>query len=275
MQPELSISYPFDSLNFEVLLRMKKADGEIVPAQVIIEAAEAHGKTSIIDRWVVSTTIAWLEANAARLTKTQFVGVNLSGSSLNDESFVEELFKIFEYHKEAVSRICIEITETVALTDMAHMQRFIDRARSLGVKVALDDFGAGYSSFGYLKGLSVDALKLDGSLVKDAATNPASMAILTALGGLVTNLGMKSIGEYAENLPVLKALVAAGVDYAQGYCISRPVMPERILQASSTADFIQDPAILAYVKLLQTPDQQGLPLASDRAGNVLAANLLH
>lgn len=278
MQPELSLSHPFDSLNFEVLLRMRKPNGEIVPAQVIIEAAEAHAKTAIIDHWVVATIIAWLEAHAAQLGRTQFVGVNLSGSSLNDEAFVEELFKLFEYHKEAVSRICIEITETVALTDMVHMQRFIDRARDLGVKVALDDFGAGYSSFGYLKGLSVDALKLDGSLVRDAASNPASMAILTALGGLVRSLGMKSIGEYAENLPVLKALVAAGVDYAQGYGISRPVMPERILGAQSAVDFIEDAEIYAFVRQLQQQrDQHTIALFPER-GEALTApglGLLH
>jgi len=274
MQPELSLNAPFDSLNFEVLLRMKKPNGEIVPAQVIIEAAEAHAKTAIIDHWVVATVIAWLEAHAARLGKTQFVGVNLSGSSLNDEVFVEDLFRLFEYHKEAVSRICIEITETVALTDMLHMQRFIDRARDLGVKVALDDFGAGYSSFGYLKGLSVDALKLDGSLVRDAASNPASMAILSALGGLVRSLGMKSIGEYAENLPVLKALVVAGVDYAQGYGISRPVMPERILEAGSAVEFIEDAEILAFVQQLQAGDQHTIPLFPERT-MLGASGLLH
>ena len=275
MQPELSLSRPFDSLNFEVLLRMRKPNGDIVPAPVIIEAAEAHGKSSIIDHWVVSTVIAWLEAHEAQLSNTQFVGVNLSGSSLNDEAFVEDLFRLFERHKAAVARICIEITETVALTDMAHMQRFIDRARDLGVKVALDDFGAGYSSFGYLKGLSVDALKLDGSLVRDAASNPSGMAILGALGGLVSNLGMKSIGEYAENLPILKALVAAGVDYAQGYGISRPVTPERILQARSAADFIEDPEIYAFVRQLQTRDQQTIPLFPEREREPLLASLLH
>jgi diguanylate cyclase (GGDEF)-like protein len=274
MQPELSLAAPFDSLNFEVLLRMRKPNGDTVPAQVIIEAAEAHAKTAIIDRWVVATVIAWLEAHASQLHKTQFVGVNLSGSSLNDEAFVEELFKLFEYHRDAVSRICIEITETVALTDMVHMQRFIDRARDLGVKVALDDFGAGYSSFGYLKGLSVDALKLDGSLVRDAATNPSGMAILSALGGLVRSLGMKSIGEYAENLPVLKALVAAGVDYAQGYGISRPVLPERILAADSAADFIEDPEILAFVSQLQARDMHTIPMFPEH-GNAALPEVLH
>lgn len=277
MQPELSLARPFDSLNFEVLLRLRKPNGEIVPAPVIIEAAEAHAKTAIIDLWVVTTVIAWLETHADKLTNTQFVGVNLSGSSLNDQSFVEDLFARFEQHEDAVSRICIEITETVALTDMVHMQRFIDRARAMGVKVALDDFGAGYSSFGYLKGLSVDALKLDGSLVRDAATNPASMAILSALGGLVGNLGLKSIGEYAENLPILKALVAAGVDYAQGYGISRPVTPERILEASSSADFIEDPEIYAFVRQLQVQlqDPQTMPLFPERNEGQPVPGLLH
>jgi diguanylate cyclase (GGDEF)-like protein len=252
MQPEMSLTAPFDSLNFEVLLRLRKPNGELVPASVIIEAAEAHGKSALIDRWVVTTTLTWLENHAAQLTRTQFVGVNLSGGSLNDEHFVEELFALFALHRTALSLVCLEITETVALTDINNMQGFIDRARAAGAKVGLDDFGAGYSSFGYLKGLSVDALKLDGSLVKDAAKNPAGTAIVRAIGGLVRSLGLKSIGEFAEDLPTIRMLVAAGIDYAQGYGISKPVLPERILASQSSADFIEDPAILAYARQLQS-----------------------
>ena len=251
MQPEISLTAPFESLNFEVLLRLRKANGQILPAGIIINAAEAHGKTAIIDRWVVTTTIAWLETHAASLGNTRFVGVNLSGGSLNDETFTAELFSLFEQHPVATSMICLEITETVALTDMQKMQRFIDRVRSIGAKVGLDDFGAGYSSFGYLKQLSVDALKLDGSLVRDAAHSPSGMAIVEAIAGLVNSLGMKSIGEFAENLATIKVLAAAGVDYAQGYGISKPVMPERILAAKSSAEFIEDPEIMEFVRSLQ------------------------
>jgi EAL domain-containing protein (putative c-di-GMP-specific phosphodiesterase class I) len=260
MQPEISLTAPFESLNFEVLLRLRKADGQILPASIIIEAAESHGKTAIIDRWVVTTTIDWLEANAESLRNTRFVGVNLSGGSLNDETFTEELFSLFERHPVALSMICLEITETVALTDMQSMQRFIDRVRKIGAKVGLDDFGAGYSSFGYLKGLTVDALKLDGSLVRDAAHSPSGMAIIEAIAGLVTGLGMKSIGEFAENLATIKVLSAAGVDYAQGYGISKPVMPERILAASSGADFIEDPEIMAFIRSLQESVSDTMPL---------------
>jgi diguanylate cyclase (GGDEF)-like protein len=263
MQPELSLSRPFDSLNFEALVRMRKPNGEIIPASVIIEAAEAHSKTAIIDTWVVKTLLEWLEAHREQLPHTQFVGVNLSGGSLNDEAFVETLFALLEEHPRVVPMLCLEITETVALTDMRHTQRLIGRLQSIGAKVGLDDFGAGYSSFGYLKGLSVDALKLDGSLVKDAAQTIAGVAILGALGGLVRNLGMKSVGEFAENLQTIKALVAAGVDYAQGYGVSKPVSPERILGARSAAEFIEDPMILEYIKQLQSQPAAGLPVFAE------------
>lgn len=260
MQPEISLSRPFESLNFEVLLRLRKPDGQVIPANIIIEAAEAHGKTAIIDRWVMTTALTWLETHAAALRNTRFVGINLSGGSLNDETFTEELFALFARHPAALSMVCIEITETVALTDMRNMQRFIDRVHSIGAKVGLDDFGAGYSSFGYLKDLAVDALKLDGSLVKGAARNPASMAIIVAIAGLVNSLGMKSIGEFAEDLPTLKVLVEAGVNYAQGYGISTPVLPERILAATSVADLIEDPEILAYIRQLQPLPDDAVPL---------------
>lgn len=263
MQPEVSLSRPFDSLNFEMLVRLRKPDGTIIPAASIIEAAEAHGKTAIIDRWVVETAIQWLEQHAMQLRRTHFVGVNLSGGSLNDESFTEELFAMFEQHPVALGKICLEITETVAITDMHNMQRFIDRVRAMGGKVALDDFGAGYSSFGYLKGLSVDSLKLDGSLVRDAVRNHSGQAIIVAIAGLVRSLGMKSVGEFAEDLATIKVLHEAGIDYAQGYGISKPVSAERILAATSGADFVQDPEILAYFRLIQQGGNDSLPLFQD------------
>lgn len=269
MQPEISLTQPFDSLNFEILLRMRKSDGNVIPAGIIIEAAEMHGKTAIIDRWVVTTAIAWVEAHLGELKNTRFVSINLSGGSLNDEAFTEELFALFAKHPDALSLLCIEITESVALTDISNVQRFIDRVRSLGAKVAIDDFGAGYSSFGYLRSLSVDALKLDGSLVKDATRNAAGLAIIDAIGSLVGNLGMKSIGEYAEDLPTIKALVDAGIDYAQGYGISKPVMPERILSAKSSADFIEDPDILAFIVQLQAKEDNTMSLFESSQQDVM------
>lgn len=255
MQPVMSLSAPYDSLNFEVLLRLRKPGGEIIPASILIDTAEAYGKIAIIDRWVVTTVINWLESNIERLPNTRFVGVNLSAGSLNDESFVEELFALFSRHKQALSLMCLEITESVALTDIKNMQRLIGRAQALGAKVAIDDFGAGYSSFGYLKGLSADALKLDGSLIKDAPRSPAGMVIIEAIAGLARSLGMRSVGEFAEDLPTIQAIANAGISYAQGYGISKPVSPERILQAKSCVDLIEDPEVLKFVR--QIRDQSG------------------
>ncbi len=259
MQPQLSLRQPFEALDFEVLLRLRKDDGQVLSGGLVVEAAEACGRSVLVDRWVLNAVITWLQENAARLPNTRSIGVNLSGASLNDEAFVVELFDLLERQRAWVGRICLEITETVALTDMTHMQRFIERARALGVQVALDDFGAGYSSFGYLKGLAVDALKLDGSLVRDAVRNPAGMAIVSALAGLTRRLGMQSVGEYAEDLATLQALVEAEVDCAQGYAISRAVAPERILAAHSAAYFIEEPAIRDFVRRLPVPGAGGAP----------------
>lgn len=269
MQPEVSLTRPFDSLNFEMLIRMRKPDGSVISAVTIIEAAEAHGKTAIIDRWVINTAIAWLEAHATQLENTHFVGVNLSGGSLNDEVFTEELFSLFKLHPVALEKICLEITETVAITDMRNMQKFIDRVRWMGGKVALDDFGAGYSSFGYLKGLSVDSLKLDGSIVRDAVHSEAGQAIVNAIAGLVKNLGMKSVGEFAEDLPTIKVLYEAGIDYAQGYGLSKPVTPEAILSVSSGAEFVEDPAIFAFLQEVQGMNTGTMPLFRDSRRNPL------
>ena len=192
--------------------------------------------------------------------KEKFVAHPATFLNPSNDPGAQRLFTLFEKHKAALSLICLEITETVALTDIQNMQKFIDRARTIGAKVSIDDFGAGYSSFGYLKSLSVDALKLDGSLVKGCANNPASTAIINALGGLVKSLGLKSIGEFAEDLPTIQVLALAGIDYAQGWGISKAVMPERILAARSCVDLIEDPAVVAFARQLQAHTFQTPPL---------------
>jgi len=152
--------------------------------------------------------------------------MNLSGASLNDERFVREAFALLAAQPRAADRLCIEITESVALHDLANTRRFIDRVRASGAKVALDDFGAGYTSFSYLKELPADALKIDGSFVRGVQAHPANLAIVEAIAELSRNLGMQSIAEWAEECATVEALRDAGIDYAQGYVIARPQAPE-------------------------------------------------
>jgi diguanylate cyclase (GGDEF)-like protein len=247
MQPILSLRAPLTSLDFEVLVRMRDADGSVLPGGRIMAAAENNGYAAVIDRWVLATTLEWLERHRAALGATRFACMNLSGASLNDERFVREAFALLAAHPGGAQRICIEITESIALHDLANTRRFIDRLRALGARVALDDFGAGYTSFSYLKELPADALKIDGSFVRGVHAHPANLAIVAAIAELARNLGMRSIAEWAEDHATVEALHAAGIDYAQGYVIARPQPPERILAAGSAAAFIEDEPLKRFV----------------------------
>jgi diguanylate cyclase (GGDEF)-like protein len=248
MQPIMSLRRPQSALDFEVLLRMRGRDGAIIPAGRIIGVAEKGGLMGMIDRWVLSTTLQWIEANADKLSQTRFVCMNLSGASLNDESFIQDALDLLERHREAAGRICLEITESVALHDLTNTVRFIDQVRTYGVRVALDDFGAGYTSFTYLKDLPADVLKIDGAFISKINENPANVAIVEAIVRLAMNLGMKTIAEWAEDAATVKTLASIGVDYVQGFAIARSKQPDAILMASSAADFITDAAVAEVVR---------------------------
>ncbi|MFC5474194.1 putative bifunctional diguanylate cyclase/phosphodiesterase [Paraherbaspirillum soli] len=248
MQPIMSLSAPEESLNFEVLLRLRDADNKVVPATRVVAAAEENGNIAAIDRWVLSTVLEWLTLHHRQLPRTKFVCVNLSGASLNDEKFIQDIFVILSKHAQVAPLLCIEITESIALHDLEHTSRFIDRLQSLGAKVALDDFGAGYTSFTYLKELSADALKIDGAFIRSMNMHPANEAIVEAIIELARNLGMTSVAEWVENCEVIEALAKLGVDYVQGYIIAKPQSPDAILAAHSAASFITDEALLRFVR---------------------------
>ena len=250
MQPIMSLKAPLDSLNFEVLLRMRDADGSVVPAGRVISAAEHSGRTGVVDRWVLQTLLNWLGENTNRLPNTQFVCMNLSGASLNDERFAQDAAAMLQQHPSVAARLCIEITESVALRDLENTRRFIDKVRAQGARVALDDFGAGYTSFSYLKDLPADVLKIDGSFIVNMNRHPANVAIVEAIVSLAMNLGMKTIAEWAEDHATVQTLVDIGVDYVQGFAIARSQSPEALLAAPSAASFIADPRLADYVRTI-------------------------
>lgn len=250
MQPIMSLRKPEESLNFEVLLRMNDSEGNNVPVGKVLDAAEASGNMARLDKWVLTQALQWLERHLPQLPKTRFVSVNLSGASLNDQTFVEEVFATLAQYRSVVPRICLEITEGVALNDLEYTSRFIDRAKSYGANIALDDFGAGYTSFSYLRNLQADALKIDGSFVQSMDRHPANVAIVAAIVELARNLGMRSIAEGVENASMLEALYEIGADYVQGYVIARPQPFATLLTAESAASYIKDPQIVELVKYL-------------------------
>jgi diguanylate cyclase (GGDEF)-like protein len=258
MQPIMSLTRPSDALNFEVLLRMRDAAGELLPVNRVIAAAEDSGRMSRIDHWVLTTTLAWLDQHREKLQRTQFVCINLSGASLNDEEFMQEVFGILRRNSHVSSFLTIEITESVALHDLKNTRRFIDKVRGYGARVALDDFGAGYTSFSYLKELPADLLKIDGSFVVNMNQHPANVSIVEAIVNLARNLGMKTIAEWAEDSATVQALAEIGVDYVQGYAVARPMAPEKLLEVPSAAGFIKDVELMQFVDAL---DRQNNPLA--------------
>lgn len=255
MQPILSLRTPHKAHNFEVLLRMTDEHGDRVPTERLIHAGENAGRMGVIDRWVLNTSLDWLDQHYTTLSHNQFVCLNLSGASLNDERFMEDVFALLDQRRHLARRVCLEITESVALHDMGNTRRFIDKVRSYGAKVALDDFGAGYTSFSYLKDLPADLLKIDGSFIVNMNRHPANVAIVEAIVSLAQNLGMKTIAEWAEDFETVETLAGIGVDYVQGFVVARPQHPDAILAAQSGADFIRNDDLAEYLSTLAEDDE--------------------
>ena len=194
-----------------------------------------------------STTLTWLDLHMPLLNKTNFVCINLNGASLNDAQFLQDVYRMFDQHLHLVGHLCLEITESVALQDLDNTRRFVDTVRKYGAKVALDDFGAGYTSFSYLRDFSADLLKIDGSFIVNMNHHPKNVAIVEAIVSLANNLGIKVIAEWAEDQATVQTLTEIGVDYVQGWAVARSQLPERILLAESSASFIQDQALIDFV----------------------------
>jgi diguanylate cyclase (GGDEF)-like protein/PAS domain S-box-containing protein len=207
---------------YEVLLRMLDEQGKLVLPQAFIPAAERYNLMPQVDRWVFRNTLAWLAAHASALQGISTVYINLSGQSLNDESFlpfVEDQLK----QVGAISvRIGFEITETAAVANLSRAMHFINQLKTLGCSFALDDFGIGMSSFAYLKSLPVDKIKIDGLFVRDILTDRIDCAMVEAINRIGHEMGIETVAEFVENDAILDKLRLIGVDYAQGYGIHMP-----------------------------------------------------
>jgi EAL domain-containing protein (putative c-di-GMP-specific phosphodiesterase class I) len=206
----------------ELLLRLRDADGGLVPPTSFIPAAERYHLMPAIDRWVIETAFATL---ARRLEGAEDHGVhaiNVSGASLGDDEFLDYVQAQFVRHGVPHACVCFEITETTAVASLSKATQFMAALRALGCRFALDDFGVGVSSFTYLKHLPVDYVKIDGSFVKDMLDDPVNHAMVEAIHRIGHNMGKKTIAESVEDRAALKALRAIGVDYAQGFAIAPP-----------------------------------------------------
>jgi diguanylate cyclase (GGDEF)-like protein len=211
--------------HYEMLLLVKDDNDTHMPPAEFIEAAELYNKMTEVDRWVIRYVFDWFSQHPEQLDVMGGIAINLSGQSLNDINFLPFILDVFEqYPTIPHDRICFEITETMAITNMSHANNIIHSIKELGCEFSLDDFGTGLSSYAYLKNLPVDYLKIDGVFIKDIANNPADKAMVKSINEIGHFLGMKTIAEYVENDEIVEVLKEIGVDYAQGYGIEKPIL---------------------------------------------------
>ena len=211
-----------DAVHYEFLVRMLD-EGELVAPGLFIPAAERFNLMTSIDRWVVDSAFSFVRRCIDK--KANFKGVyfiNLSGSSLNDETFFESVRECKRRYDIPANQICFEITETTAISNIEATSAFISDIRELGFLFALDDFGVGMSSFAYLKAIPVDVLKIDGGFVRSMLSDPMDLAIVDACNTIAHSAGLKTVAEFVENSEIEDKLRILGVDFAQGYGISKP-----------------------------------------------------
>lgn len=210
--------------HLEILLRLHDESGRTILPSTFIPAAERYGMMTALDRWVVRNVFQVIRQSLdeGRDGPLAMCAINLSGSSIGDDKFLEYLQHLFEEFRIPPRLVCFEITETSAIANLGSAIRFINELKGLGCKFSLDDFCAGMSSFAYLKHLPVDFLKIDGSFVKDMLDDPINRAMVEVINHIGHVMGKRTIAEFVETPLIEQALQEIGVDYAQGYLIERP-----------------------------------------------------
>ena len=211
----------------EVLLRLE-IDGELLLPYVFMPVAERYHLMPAIDRWVIKNALRLLKARSD-VNELVRLSVNLSGQSLCDEDFLEFVLDEIQTSGAPASRLCFEVTETTAISNLTRAIHLINGLKRQGCRFALDDFGSGLSSFTYLKNLPVDYLKIDGAFVKDMHTNSIDRAMVESINQIGHLMGIKTVAEFVTSKEVMDECKALGVDYAQGYHVSRPQPIEDLL----------------------------------------------
>ncbi len=225
-----------DDKHYELLIRMEDEQGEIIPPGAFLPAAERYNLIERLDRWVIEKAFTLLAENPEFQKQICFISINLSGQSLANLAFLDFIRSKLEASGIIGEKVCFEITETAAISNLGTAIKFIITLKELGCRFALDDFGSGLSSFGYLKNLPVDYLKIDGIFVKDIVEDPIDRAMVKSINEIGQVMGMQTIAEFVEDDVIKGMLKEIGVNYAQGYGIGKPLPFDELLQSSVNND---------------------------------------
>ncbi|ESS70988.1 diguanylate cyclase/phosphodiesterase with PAS/PAC sensor(S) [Methyloglobulus morosus KoM1] len=235
-QPIVPLHDTDEGLHFEALLRYRDDRGNIIPPGAFLPAAERYNLASELDRWIISNLLEWLATRPDFLSTLSLCSVNLSGLSLSDESMLKFISSQFQQWNVPTNKLCFEITETAAISNLSHATHFINQLKEQGCLFSLDDFGSGLSSFAYLKHLPVDYLKIDGLFVKDILVDEVDLAMVKSINEVGHVMNKKTIAEFVENEAIFNLLKKLGIDYAQGYGIGKPVPLDELKSITTLFD---------------------------------------
>jgi diguanylate cyclase (GGDEF)-like protein/PAS domain S-box-containing protein len=209
--------------HYELLLRMRDEEGRLVAPNAFIPAAERYNMMPTLDRWVISEALRDLaDRGGGERDESYTLAINLSGTSLNDDAFLNFVLEELGRYRLVPGAICFEITETAAISNLSRVAHFMTELKKQGCEFSLDDFGSGLSSFTYLKNLPVDYLKIDGHFIRNIMTDRVDQTMVNAITQVGNVMGIRTVAEHVESREVLDTLVAIGVEFAQGYFIARP-----------------------------------------------------
>lgn len=214
---------------YEILLRMFNENGVIIEASAFIPIAERFNLMANIDRWVLTELLEHYGEKLSKIKNANF-SINLSADSLNDPQFLPFLLTKIEQSAIPTKSLCFEITETAAMNQIAETVEIVNKLQEIGCQIALDDFGAGLSSFTYLKNFSVNFIKIDGSFVKNVTEYEADATIVEAINEVAHRLKIKTVAEAVESQEILKVITEIGIDYVQGYATGVPEPLDNILK---------------------------------------------
>ena len=206
----------------EVFVRLDDGEKEGISPAEFVRAAERYRLMSLVDRWVVQTTLAALGRGVLQVSAERCVAINISSQTLGDESFMEFVVECLDSTGVQPGQVCFELSESAVMDNLEHARRFVGVLHGMGCRFALDDFGSGVGSFSSLRSLPMDYLKIDGSFIRNLARDSVNQAMVTAMIKLARTLNFKVIAEQVEDSAALEVARRMGVDYMQGYAIARP-----------------------------------------------------
>ncbi len=211
-----------EQLHYELLLGLANRDGTLASPQDFIVSAERYGFMTLVDRWVIREAFSWISHLMDAQKVIPSLSINLSGTSVTDDSFMDYLFEQISAYGVGTSRICFEITETGTISNLVKAADFVRAFRNIGCKFSIDDFGTGLASHNYLRELPVDYVKIDGSFITNIHRNRNDYAITRSINDLAHFLGQETIAESVESDEIVEKLREIGVDYLQGWGVGRP-----------------------------------------------------